>query len=42
MDETAFFSTETITVSIGFRLFAIAQLSLSLTIGKYSAKWDRA
>ena len=34
MDDTDFFSTETITVPIGFRLFAIAQLSLSLTIGK--------
>ena len=29
MDDTDFFSTETITVPIGFRLFAIAQLSLS-------------
>ena len=29
MDYTNFFSTETITVPIGFRLFAIAQLSLS-------------
>ena len=29
MDDTDFFSTETITVPFGFRLFAIAQLSLS-------------
>ena len=29
MNDTDFFSTETITVPIGFRLFAIAQLSLS-------------
>ena len=50
MDDTNFFSTETITVPIGFRLLAIGQLSLSQTIGKifgevgpglYSAKWDQ-
>ena len=35
MDDTDSFSTETITVPIGFMLFAIAQLSLSYTIGKY-------
>ena len=29
MDDTDFFLTETITVTITFRLFAIAQLSLS-------------
>ena len=29
MDDTDFFSTETIAVPIGFRLFTIAQLSLS-------------
>ena len=29
MDDTDFLWTETITVPIGFRLFAIAQLSLS-------------
>ena len=34
MDDTDSFSTETITVHIGFRLFAIAQLSLSYTIEK--------
>ena len=41
MDDTDFFSTEAITVPIGFRLFTIAQLSPSKTIGKYLAKWDR-
>ena len=34
MDDIDFFSTETITVPIGFRLFAIAQFYLSKTIGK--------
>ena len=29
MDDTDFFPTQTITVPIGFRLFTIAQLSLS-------------
>ena len=38
MTNTDLFSTETITAPIGFRLFAIAQLSLS---EKYSAKWDQ-
>ena len=37
MDDNDLFSTETINVPIGFRLFAIAQLSLS---ENYSAKWD--
>ena len=40
MDDSDFFLTETITVPIGFRLFAIAQLSLSYR-KKYLAKWDR-
>ena len=35
------FRQKRFTVPIGFRLFAIAQLYLSYTIGKYSAKWDR-
>ena len=34
MDDIDLFPTETITVPIGFRIFAISQLSLSLTIGK--------
>ena len=34
LDETDFFSTETITVPIVFRLFAITQLRLSLTTGQ--------
>ena len=34
MDETDFFLTETITVPISFRLFAITQLSIFLTNGK--------
>ena len=34
MDDTDFFSTVTITMPIGFRLVAVLQLSLSLTIGK--------
>ena len=38
MYDSAFFSTEAITLPIGFRMFAIAQLRIS---GKYSAKWDR-
>ena len=29
MDDTEFFSVETVTMLIGFRLFTIAQLSLS-------------
>ena len=33
-DDSDFFSTETITVPIGFILFAIAPLSLSQIIGK--------
>ena len=39
MDDNYFFSTELITVPIGLRFFANAQLSLSETIWK---KWDLA
>ena len=41
MDVTDIFSTETTTVPIRIRLFAIAYLSLSLTSERFSAKWDR-
>ena len=34
INDTDFFSTETITLPTGFRMFAIAQVSLSLAIGK--------
>ena len=40
MGNTDFFSTETITVPISFRLFTIAQLSL-LYHKQYPAQWDR-
>ena len=40
MDDTDFFSTERIIMSIGFRLYAIAQLLHRKQSEKYSAKWD--
>ena len=38
MDDTEFFSTETIDVPICFRLFVIAELR---QLDIYSAKWDQ-
>ena len=40
MDDTDFFSTETISVPINFRLFAIAHCLYRKQSEKYSAKWD--
>ena len=41
MDDTDLSSTEMIIAPIGFRLFAIAQLSHCKQSEKYSAKWNR-